>query len=323
MTSANSLIPTPADAERIAARACGSLAIRAERFSTGLANHVYDVLLKDGRQVVVRIVSPNSDTNIAAAVYWSKQLRPLGVPLPELIAYDEHGEQDGFPWMILQRFRGVDLSHAYSRMRLWQKQYIAEKVVAAQRIVAKGIACGEGFGFVVFPTKWPCQSWDEVVRGSLDLARERILKVGVVDVGWVDRVQRLSVQFEAYFRSIEPTPFLDDTTTKNVIIDDHGNLSGIVDVDSICYGDPLYTIGLTRASLLNLGYDTDYTDHWLKLLNASEQQCRAVEFYTGLFLVVFLAEHGQQFNSDSPVAVDPKIIGKLCALIEQQLQAIR
>ena len=39
-----------------------------------------------GAAVVVRITTPGSDTSVAAAVYWSNRLRPMGVPLPKSTA---------------------------------------------------------------------------------------------------------------------------------------------------------------------------------------------------------------------------------------------
>ena len=50
--------------------------------------------------------------------------------------------------------------------------------------------------------------------------------------------------------ALPPTPFLHDTTTKNVIVTPAGSFSGIVDVDDLCFGDPRYAVALTSAALL-------------------------------------------------------------------------
>jgi hypothetical protein len=41
--------------------------------------------------------------------------------------------------------------------------------------------------------------------------------------------------------AIRATPFLHDTTTKNVIVTHDGVVSGIVDVDDLCFGDLKWT----------------------------------------------------------------------------------
>lgn len=76
------------------------------------------------------------------------------------------------------------------------------------------------------------------MQSELERSRERLEQAGVFKLEVVERVQSGLARFEAYFRGVAPTPFLDDTTTKNVIISE-GRLSGIVDIDVICFGDPL------------------------------------------------------------------------------------
>ena len=57
-------------------------------------------------------------------------------------------------------------------------------------------------------------------------------------------------RFEAYFRAVPSTCFLDDITVKNVIIQ-HGELQGLVDFDCVCYGDPLYWLALTATGVVS------------------------------------------------------------------------
>ena len=79
---------------------------------------------------------------------------------------------------------------------------------------------------------------------------------------------------QAYFSAVRPTAFLGDITTKNVLVHE-GKLSGIVDVDEICYGDPLFVVGLTHMALLAMGADTDYTTGW--------RRCGQLQNSAGLF----------------------------------------
>ena len=120
---------------------------------------------------------------------------------------------------------------------------------------------------------------------------------GVVDAEIDERVRARLGCFDGYLNRIEPVPFLHDTTTKNVIIDG-GRPTGIVDVDTICFGDPLFTLSLTRMALLAHGNDTDYIDHWERHLNLTPEQHRASLLYTAIHCVAFLSELGQPFNSD-------------------------
>ncbi len=186
------------------------------------------------------------------------------------------GTRHGFPVMIMERLPGTDLGHVYDRLSDDQKRRISAWVVDLQRRTAT-LPQGPGFGYAHSyddPTLLP--TWRDVLLASLERSRRRIESAGVVDVEVVERVESRLADFDDYLRRIEPIPFLHDTTTKNVIIDLQGNGapsgSGIVDVDSICFGDPLFTLALTRMALLAHGHDTAYIDHWERHLNLTAEQ---------------------------------------------------
>jgi aminoglycoside phosphotransferase len=312
-------VPTTHDAAAIAVNVLGERIASVDRMPTGAGNWVYDVRGERGANVVVRIMRTHDEC--VAGVYWSQTLRPLGVPLPEMIAHHVGNGDDERSWMVLERLPGTDLEHAHAALTPQQRRDVAEGVVRAQQIVATSVPIGGGFGYVTWPRDWPYATWADVVRDNLASSRDRIERVGAVDPRHIDRVESLLPRFEDYFATVRPSPFIDDTTTRNVIVHD-GRLSGIVDVDSICYGDVLFTVGLTRMALLNLNQPTAYTDHWLDRLNATDEQRRAVRCYTACFCINFLGEQGQQFNLPAPRPVDLREVERLVEILDRVLLEI-
>jgi aminoglycoside phosphotransferase (APT) family kinase protein len=96
--------------------------------------------------------------------------------------------------------------------------------------------------------------------------------------------------------SISPTPFLHDTTTRNVIVTDGGAFSGIVDVDDLCFGDPRYPAALTLAVLTAQGGPARYVSAWLEQAGLSDD--RLFQMCVILFLLDLMSEHGQVFNGN-------------------------
>jgi hypothetical protein len=96
-------------------------------------------------------------------------------------------------------------------------------------------------------------------------------------------------------------------------------LSGIVDVDWICFGDPLFTVALTQMSLLSLRYDTDYIGYWLDELDPTPERRAALTLYTAIFAVDFLGELGQRFNRDAAPVVDAGEVDHLVAILDRLL----
>ncbi|MEO6435302.1 MAG: phosphotransferase [Tepidisphaeraceae bacterium] len=308
--------PTAHDAERIARRVLGESIAAVARFPTGAGNWVYDVEASSGRRVVVRINRRRDECE--AGVYWSRTLRSLGVPLPEQLQHFIPDSDDQHAWTVLYRFPGTDLGNVYPTLTDAEKLGVLDQVMQAQKIVHK-LPPGRGFGYVARPGTAPHRDWAAVIDGDLERSRRRIKQVGVVQPDRVDRVRRCISVCE--FAAVRPTAFLDDTTTRNVIVHD-GVFQGIVDVDGICYGDPLLVPALTRMSLLSSGYDTLYTDAWFERLRPTPERRRRYDFYTAVFCVNFLSELGQQFNLDAPPAVDPDRIARLEAILDMLLKRL-
>lgn len=207
------------------------------------------------------------------------------------------GIKDGFPFVVLERLPGTDIGTVFTTLTRAEKLRISEQVWRIQEQVGRSLTLVDSFGFLRTPDDMGHRSWSDVIEDSLRRSEQRLTAAGDVRRGAVERLRTVAHSLGAYFASVKPVPFLDDLTTKNVLVH-RGKLSGVVDVDWVCNGDPLLVIGLTRASLLGGGHETDYADHWCHLMHVDSVQQAALRFYTALFFLDFLSESGQQLNRD-------------------------
>lgn len=81
-----------------------------------------------------------------------------------------------------------------------------------------------------------------------------------------------------------------------MVVSPGGSLSGIVDVDDLCFGDPRYAPALTRAVLLAHGGPVSYVEAWMRA--AGHRDDVLFLFYVALFLVDLMGEHGTRFNGN-------------------------
>ena len=302
----NKIIKTPTehDAVRILNDALGKTVKSISRFPTGLAHYVYDVTTDDGESFVIRLTRPDMRYFFEGALSWYEPLISRNVPLPTLYYESVDETQFGFPVMIMERLPGKDLDEVYVHLSTEQKHRLADKIIAIQRSVAM-LPRGKGYGFARSsddPALYP--HWIDVLEESIKRSTHRLEKSGLLDNEMISRTRQTIYAHEGYFRSVLPLCFLDDTTTKNVLVDNTGCLAGIVDVDAVAFGDPLLTLSLTRMALLSRGYDTEYTDYWAEKLNLTPQQRHAVNLYTALCCLDFMSEIGQSFNKDVPTSID-------------------
>jgi len=310
--------PSAASASQIVRDVFGEEIASIARFPTGRCHYVFDVVAGSGRKIVVRIAEPQNRAYIEGGVYWSKLLRPMGVPLPRLLAADT---EPRFPYMILERLEGTDLGNIYSQLSSGQKQSIASRVNEMQQIVSV-LASGNGFGYATSREQLLHRTWWDAIEELLVRSEKWIKGAGVVDPAIIGRLRGSADGLQDYFAQMRPTPFLDDLTTRNVIVAD-GELTGVVDIDEVCFGDPLFTPSLVRMSLLSSDFDTQYVEFLCPMDRLSRTQRRAFTFYTAHACVVFLSELGQQFNCDQTPEVTEAQIKKLRCILDALFDELR
>lgn len=304
--------PTADDALRLTSAALGADAVSARRFTTGLHHFVYEVTLADGRSVAMRLTRPSEARFMRSAVALSRQLRPLGVPLPELLAADLEAEA---PWMLLERLPGRDLGDGVSSLSEARLRQIAERVAAAQRIAATTPNAGR-YGFSATPEGAPFASWSEVAT-DIERSRTRIASAGLFDLAVIEPLERKLSRYRRDLDAIAATPFLHDTTTKNVIVTDDGDFSGIVDVDDLCYGDPRLVSALTHVALRAHDLPTDYAAYLMQAAGWADDSL--YRLYIAAIFLGFMSEHGQRFNDNQPVST-PEARTNLLGLYEDALR---
>jgi hypothetical protein len=99
-------------------------------------------------------------------------------------------------------------------------------------------------------------------------------------------------------------------------------LSGIVDVDFVCFGDSLLTTALTHMALINMRSDLDYISYWCEAARVTERQREVLTCYTALFCVDFMSELGQQFNRERPAPLDREKARRLNDSLDELLNQI-
>lgn len=270
-----------------------------KRYSEGIGNYVYLVECA-GHKYIIRCSTESNayeDT-----VYWLKRLHAIHIPVPKVI---EHGKFQEYEYLILSYFEGKDIGLVYTQLTDTNKRNIAREIVRIQDQVAtlelKDIA--------------PDWSWYTFIQYMLERARERIAQNGHFDIEKVDRLRQAAAQLDGYFSSVKPIAYLDDVSSKNLIIH-KGHISGIIDIDWMGIGDKLTYVALTNMALLNLEYDTDYVQYILEEMRITEQEKQAFLFYTLLYCVDFMGERGMQFM-DKQIDVNPQVIRKLNSIYDR------
>ena len=267
------------------------------RNTVGLAGYVYTVVINDTKYVI----KISDDKNlILGSTYWLNKVKDFDIPTPCVIAEN----LSNVPYYFVMSFiSGKDLGIVYSSLSQNEKKIIAKKIIGFQKEIKK-LPMAKGFGSLnsYEDSENICFSWEESLLNDINRAEEAIIKNGIFSVEYVMKLKQIMPNFKEYFSSVKSEPFLDDITTKNVLIDE-GKLSGIIDLDWISFGDEVLFLGLVTMALLSMNADLDYADYLKDEMNLNEMQEQALKFYVLMFCVIFMSEKGMCFNQTEPMKV--------------------
>lgn len=273
-----------------------------ERCAVGLANYVYIVTLEDAKYIFRGSTQEHAYDD---TVYWLEKLSSLDVPVPKVV---EKGRYKEYEYLILSFIEGRDIGLVYLQLGDDDKRAIAKEIVHIQNKVA-------AMELDNVPTDW---SWCSFVYEMLERAETRIANNAYFDTKKVAILRRETERLKDYFSGIKPVAYLDDVSTKNLMIH-NGRISGIVDVDWMGVGDKLTYVALTNMALLNMGCDTDYVKYILEEMQVNDAEMKAFQFYTLMFCVDFMGERGMQFVGRT-VEVNEQVIERLNSIYDKLLR---
>jgi len=309
-------VPTPALALSAARVAAGRMPAEVRRFPTGTAHHVYEALYDGRPPTVIRMGTPEQRAGLAEGLRLNRVLRPLGVPLPAVLAA---GLDEPCPWVALERLPGTDLGQVMEALSGGQLRAVAEGVAEAQARAARVGSAGR-YGYAAASEAAPHLRWSGVLEANLARSRARIHAAGLFGPQPVEASAELIERRREELDAVPATAFLHDTTTRNVIVAPSGTLSGVVDVDDLCWGDPRYPPALTLAVLLARDGPLDYVEHWMRA--AGHHDDALFRLYVALFLVDLMGEHGQRFNGNEARST-PEARGRLLNAFEKAVSSAR
>ncbi len=289
--------------EKIISRLClecfSKFPMSIERCGVGQGNFVFIVEYPHTKYIVRCSLECNAYEN---TVYWLKKLSSIEIPVPKII---EKGKFEKYEYLILSYIDGKDIGLVYAQLKEEDKKAIAKEIVNIQNKVAA----------LELENIAPDWSWRAFINYMLERAGKRIAQNGYFEVEKVERLWKQAEQFEEYFAGVKPVAYLDDISSKNLLIH-NGRISGIIDIDWMGIGDRLTYVALTNMALLNMGYDIDYVIYILEEMQVNAIEKKAFWFYTLMYCVDFMGERGVQFM-DKTVEVNEQIIRKLNGIYDR------
>ncbi|MBR6627574.1 MAG: phosphotransferase [Lachnospiraceae bacterium] len=264
-----------------------------KRCAVGIGNQVYVVECGNNNYIFRCSEENNAYEN---TIYWLNELAAIDIPIPKVLF---HGKHETYWYLVLNYIEGEDIGLVYSDLTKEEKKNIAEDVMEIQRKVS-------GLQIKHSKNDW---SWKSVLDELLDRADLRITQNGYFHSEKVTQLKDKMYLLDEYFSNVKPVAYLDDISTKNLLIL-NGQVSGVIDIDWMGEGDNLTFIAMTYIALKNMDCETDYVEFLLEKRGCTELEKKAFLFYSLMFCVDFMGERGMQFG-DKVIEVNENVIYRL------------
>ncbi len=288
------------------------------KMPTGEQNCVFAVKTNEA-EYVIRMTTEDHQHVVTSALYWQEKLIPLGVPVAKFIKSDQKGLYSEFPSLLMLRLPGDDLCNIYKGLTNDEKKSLSQEMIQIQS-VTKRMPLSLGFGIASsYEQAFKFQSWYDFVVYNLKRYVTAIEMSKIYDAKKATRALSFAETLEYPLRLIEAKPFLWDASERNVLVF-QGKISGVVDIDELCFGDHLLVLGLTSVALLSEGHDDLYVQYWAEGLQLDENGRNRLVLYQLFYCLAFMSKHATISANNATVSFD---IERLATLFEACLLKVR
>ena len=277
--------------------------------TTGDQYYVFSVTTSK-ESYILRMTTPDDRAKFEDAIYWQNKLIPLGIPLAPFIKTDLDAVYSPFPSLLMKQMPGDDLCNVYPQLTEQDKQNLAKEIIAIQSCT-QALPDGPDYGMMTRYEQTPVYStWYDFLISSLYSFVDTVKQNHWFDDINVDAILTLAYDFKSDLVTIPPRPFLWDVSDRNVLVD-QGRVSGIIDIDDICFGDYLCVIALTAVALKLEGYDCHYADYWADNLQLNDAEQRRLIFYRLYYCVMFMRKHGKTTMNQKTIQFDVSLLKQM------------
>jgi len=165
-------------------------------------------------------------------------------------------------------------------------------------------------------------TWPDLLKDMSAQVAERAAATHVVSDRHLRAMDALLASYLPYFSRVASVFYYDDMSSKNVIVRD-GRFAGLVDLDTVAFGDPLEGVGRIEASWYGAAYGRTYADALMEALDLAPEERTMVSVYAVLNRIYWLSERGIKFNGNTSAQVDPAAVDRDRIVIDHMLAGLR
>jgi len=279
------------EAARVMHRVLGEEPIRVDYVPIGGMTHKFAVTDAAGSQYILRIYPASRSEVVHVEPDVLRRCREAGVRVVEVITDSRCGPHADFSYIIYRRIPGERLTLVLESLATGVKNRLACEIV--QQLALLNDICMTGYGDLQDSRTGKLISWKDFIDEALLLGTEALQQYSLLPSGLLERLAILRERTGIYLSETAPRLVWADVSMDNILVDNQGRLSGLIDFESCLSGDGLLSLGYCAAFYGRYSLTELLISAWPKPLGPSE--LTLVDWYTVVRVLRIAPYHATGF----------------------------
>lgn len=225
-------------------KAIGKNNLSLKRLMLGESNEVYEVKIKDGESIILRI-SHAKENSFKKEIWPLEQCRKMGIPVPNILFMEDVFLDKGVfrSFCFMNKIKGESLATRINNKTITTDE-VEKIVLEAGNILSKIHSVKtEKFGMLQDNGKGVLNSWTDFIFQNMQEKQKMLTNKVVVarkgrDPSVIDKVIQILQENKKTFDVITPH-LLHGDFSKDHILTNGGKITGIIDFGGVLSGDPV------------------------------------------------------------------------------------
>ncbi len=223
-----------------------------EHIPRGAMTWKFEVRANDEERFIARFYPPGREHVLEYEPDLLRRCARTGVPVPLVVADGRSGPRAPRPYLLYRRIPGQPLADRWVEMSQEQRLRVARQLLAALRLLFTVPI--EGWGELVTGRRARDDSWEQLLarafeEGLATAQRSQTLEAGLI---------RALLDLRGSLAALPPPQggglVWADVSPENVLVDEVGNLTGVLDFESCVGGASCANLGYCLASHFGTGF---------------------------------------------------------------------
>jgi len=216
--------------------------IRAIR--TGANNLVYSVRTGDGRDLIIRMSPTSRNDRFRTEAEVIQLLRTHRIPVPRIIGVETEGKiVKGWRFSIGEKLPGKTLRSEIGErvpdLMLYQAGRVLRKI--------HDIPITKGYGYSSTKMEGYSSSWEKFISRPITQESVKVfVEKGLLAASDIDEAIRVVQSHRSLLKDVPRRLLHGDFSLGNLLIDETGKITGVLDFENATSGDPLWDFALFR-----------------------------------------------------------------------------